>query len=353
MHPILRTVLQRLGLGLVTLFIVSIVIFSAIEMLPGDFAKAILGQAATPETVAAFEKEIGLDQPAVDALLQLDRRRPAGRFRLVLCHRASAIRRTVWRHHRAAPLEHPVPRRHGGGSSPCRWRWPRRPRGALSQQLVRPDGQRRDADDHLVAGVLRRLYPDAVPGGQVPLVFHSLANGQRRHADFLDRLRRARPAGADPDPGHRRAYDAHDAGRRSSTCWPAPISRWRDLKGVPRSKIILAMRCPMPGRRSSTSSPSTLPIWSSAWSSSRWCSSIRASARPWSTRWSRDMPVVQACALIFAVDLHPAQSHRRHHLDHHQSEAAASAMTDSTAPSTRPRAIAARRTAGQNRRGAC
>lgn len=65
MHPVLRTVLQRLGLGLVTLFIVSIVIFSAIEMLPGNFAKAILGQSATPDTVAAFEKDIGLDKPPV------------------------------------------------------------------------------------------------------------------------------------------------------------------------------------------------------------------------------------------------------------------------------------------------
>jgi peptide/nickel transport system permease protein len=65
MHPVLRTVLQRLGLGLVTLFVVSIVIFSAIELLPGDFARSILGQAATPETVAAFQKEIGLDEPPV------------------------------------------------------------------------------------------------------------------------------------------------------------------------------------------------------------------------------------------------------------------------------------------------
>lgn len=65
MHPVLRTVLQRLGLGLVTLFVVSIVIFSAIELLPGDFARSILGQAATPETVAAFQKEIGLDKPPV------------------------------------------------------------------------------------------------------------------------------------------------------------------------------------------------------------------------------------------------------------------------------------------------
>lgn len=65
MSPVLKTVLLRLGFGLLTLFIVSIIIFSAVEMLPGDFAKAILGQAATRETVAAFQKELGLDRPAV------------------------------------------------------------------------------------------------------------------------------------------------------------------------------------------------------------------------------------------------------------------------------------------------
>ncbi|CAN5264977.1 ABC transporter permease [soil metagenome] len=64
MHPVVRTVLQRLGLGLLTLFIVSVVIFSALIMLPGGFAQAILGQSATPETVAAFNHELGLDRPA-------------------------------------------------------------------------------------------------------------------------------------------------------------------------------------------------------------------------------------------------------------------------------------------------
>ncbi|MCI0429618.1 MAG: ABC transporter permease [Rhodospirillales bacterium] len=64
-NPLLRTVLQRFGLGIVTLFVVSIIIFATIEMLPGDFAKAILGQSATPETVAAFQREVGLDRPPV------------------------------------------------------------------------------------------------------------------------------------------------------------------------------------------------------------------------------------------------------------------------------------------------
>jgi peptide/nickel transport system permease protein len=70
MHPILRTILQRLGLGLLTLFVVSIIIFSAMQFLPGDFATAVLGQSATPETVAAFRKELGLNDPAVVRYIQ-------------------------------------------------------------------------------------------------------------------------------------------------------------------------------------------------------------------------------------------------------------------------------------------
>jgi peptide/nickel transport system permease protein len=60
---ILTMVAQRLALGLLTLFIVSLIIFLGIELLPGDLTEAILGQAATPETVAAFRKELGLDLP--------------------------------------------------------------------------------------------------------------------------------------------------------------------------------------------------------------------------------------------------------------------------------------------------
>ena len=70
MHPIVRTVLQRLGLGLLTLFVVSIIIFSSLQFLPGDFATSVLGQAATPETVAAFRKELGLNEPAITRYFQ-------------------------------------------------------------------------------------------------------------------------------------------------------------------------------------------------------------------------------------------------------------------------------------------
>lgn len=64
MNLILQTVVKRLALGIVTLFFVSLIIFSAIQFLPGDFGEAVLGQAATEDTVAAFRKELGLDQPA-------------------------------------------------------------------------------------------------------------------------------------------------------------------------------------------------------------------------------------------------------------------------------------------------
>lgn len=63
MHPVIRTILQRLGLGFITLIVVSMIIFSSIEFLPGDFGEAVLGQAALPETVAAFRAELGLDLP--------------------------------------------------------------------------------------------------------------------------------------------------------------------------------------------------------------------------------------------------------------------------------------------------
>lgn len=61
----LKLIITRALLGVVTLFAVSVVIFVCTQILPGDVATAVLGQSATPETVAAFRKELGLDQPAV------------------------------------------------------------------------------------------------------------------------------------------------------------------------------------------------------------------------------------------------------------------------------------------------
>ena len=54
-HPILSMTVSRIGLGLLSLLIVTLVIFSSVELLPGSYATAILGQNATPEAVAAME----------------------------------------------------------------------------------------------------------------------------------------------------------------------------------------------------------------------------------------------------------------------------------------------------------
>ena len=63
MKNILRMLAQRLSLGLLTLFVVSLIIFLGVSLLPGDAAQAMLGQFATPETVAALRERMGLDQP--------------------------------------------------------------------------------------------------------------------------------------------------------------------------------------------------------------------------------------------------------------------------------------------------
>lgn len=63
MNSLSAMVARRLAFGVVTLFFISVIIALGVEFLPGDLAEAILGQAATPETVAAFRRELGLDLP--------------------------------------------------------------------------------------------------------------------------------------------------------------------------------------------------------------------------------------------------------------------------------------------------
>ncbi len=64
MNAALALVAKRLGLGVITLFVVSLLIFGAVELLPGDLAQQVLGQSATEETVEAFRRNLGLDRPA-------------------------------------------------------------------------------------------------------------------------------------------------------------------------------------------------------------------------------------------------------------------------------------------------
>ncbi|PZN57487.1 MAG: ABC transporter permease [Proteobacteria bacterium] len=62
--PILKLVAQRIALGFVLLFAVSVLIFVGTQILPGDVAQSILGQAATPEALANLRAELGLNEPA-------------------------------------------------------------------------------------------------------------------------------------------------------------------------------------------------------------------------------------------------------------------------------------------------
>jgi peptide/nickel transport system permease protein len=61
---VLRLVVSRVLLSLLTLLLVSIIIFAMLEVLPGDVASRILGRDATPDSLAALRAQLHLDQPA-------------------------------------------------------------------------------------------------------------------------------------------------------------------------------------------------------------------------------------------------------------------------------------------------
>ncbi|MBT6339860.1 MAG: ABC transporter permease, partial [Desulfobacula sp.] len=63
MKNVLMLIFKRTGASLVTVFIISLIIFIGVEALPGDVAETVLGQGATAETVEAFRKELKLDLP--------------------------------------------------------------------------------------------------------------------------------------------------------------------------------------------------------------------------------------------------------------------------------------------------
>lgn len=65
-HPIRRLIRRRLGFGVLTLFLVSVVIFLATEVLPGNAAYAILGRNANPARVRALESTLHLNRGLVD-----------------------------------------------------------------------------------------------------------------------------------------------------------------------------------------------------------------------------------------------------------------------------------------------
>ncbi|MGH6873594.1 MAG: ABC transporter permease, partial [Aestuariivirgaceae bacterium] len=66
---VLRLVFMRIGMAAVTLLLVSLIVFSILEILPGDVATRILGRDATPESLELLRNELGLNQPALSRYL--------------------------------------------------------------------------------------------------------------------------------------------------------------------------------------------------------------------------------------------------------------------------------------------
>ena len=62
---IVRMLAARILLSLLTLLLVSVIIFGIIEVLPGDVATRILGRDATPEAIATLREKLNLDDPAI------------------------------------------------------------------------------------------------------------------------------------------------------------------------------------------------------------------------------------------------------------------------------------------------
>ncbi len=60
----LRLVVTRLLLGLLVMWVVSVLVFAATEILPGDVAQAVLGQGMTEEAAANIRERLGLNRPA-------------------------------------------------------------------------------------------------------------------------------------------------------------------------------------------------------------------------------------------------------------------------------------------------
>src|SRR5712692_1932139 len=61
-HPLLSLTARRLGIGVITLFVVSVIVFLATEILPGNAAFAVLGRSANPVRLHALEHQLHLDQ---------------------------------------------------------------------------------------------------------------------------------------------------------------------------------------------------------------------------------------------------------------------------------------------------
>jgi peptide/nickel transport system permease protein len=60
---IYRAILYRLMLAVITLWLLSVIVFAGCQILPGDVGRAILGPFADARSVAALNHQLGVDRP--------------------------------------------------------------------------------------------------------------------------------------------------------------------------------------------------------------------------------------------------------------------------------------------------
>jgi peptide/nickel transport system permease protein len=59
----IRFLLKRLGLSVITLFVLSVLVFAATQLLPGNIGRNVLGGFASPQSVAQYNHKLGVDKP--------------------------------------------------------------------------------------------------------------------------------------------------------------------------------------------------------------------------------------------------------------------------------------------------
>lgn len=65
-HPLVVFVVRRVLIGIMLLVIVSFLVFLAMNLLPGDVARAMLGPRASAEQVDTVQRQLGLDRPLLE-----------------------------------------------------------------------------------------------------------------------------------------------------------------------------------------------------------------------------------------------------------------------------------------------
>ena len=65
----MKVIISRILSSLPVLFIVSVMVFMMLQLLPGDPATVILGQEATPEAIEEMREKLGLNKPLLQQYL--------------------------------------------------------------------------------------------------------------------------------------------------------------------------------------------------------------------------------------------------------------------------------------------